>query len=377
MSPTTHRLLLAATAAAALALPASAAAHPGIFTVDAKVVPPGSPTPPTLADTVTQAQFAIINDGRVIVLRESNGVSGNGMLNYKKLPGTVRANPAEFPSKADWLAYAPAQTDLQLHATCLGGSALNSTANVLAWQEDPFFDYVPWQRASAGLGDDPAEWIPVAKAATGVDLSTLSSVEDFTTACTNLGGVYHPADTVVTTPANASAASISDAVAPVQAELVDVKAQLTALTSAKGAVDSQVTTTAAALAAAQNEAAAAKAEVARLRLELTPLALTVGEKRTPKAFGATGQPLTVTAAPGASVTVTAKITTGKAKALGLRSTTLGKATATASSTGSASLTVEPSAKAAKALTKARGSLKVSFTATSGQRSTTTAATLAR
>ena len=37
--------------------------------------------------------------------------------------------------------------------------AWDTTANILAWQEDPFFNYIPWQKTSVGIGDEPAKWI--------------------------------------------------------------------------------------------------------------------------------------------------------------------------------------------------------------------------
>ena len=56
-----------------------------------------------------------------------------------------------------------------------------------------------WQKTSAGLEDDPTKWIPVVLAKTGVDLSSYSTVDEFTAACAGIGGVYTAADKIGTT----------------------------------------------------------------------------------------------------------------------------------------------------------------------------------
>ena len=43
---------------------------------------------------------------------------------------------------------------------------LEMPANIVSWQNDPFYDYIPWQRTSANIGDNPASWIPVVKTLT-------------------------------------------------------------------------------------------------------------------------------------------------------------------------------------------------------------------
>jgi hypothetical protein len=176
----------------ALAFPAGASAVPGVYSVVAKTGDPGVTflTDPTgAALTSTQTQYTVNADGYAVGFSEDNGVTGGGVLDYKVLPSDYRA-PMSAEEKR---TYGPAQTDVQAHATCSGVAELGGPT-ILAWQgSDPYYDYVPWQKASAGLGNDPGDWVPVVKTATGVDLSALSTVQGFTDACTDLGGTYHAA----------------------------------------------------------------------------------------------------------------------------------------------------------------------------------------
>ena len=116
-------------------------------------------------------------------------------------------------------AYGPAQSDLQAHAVCTGVAALENGANIRAWQENPFFDYIPWQATSAALGDEPSTWIPLVKQLTGVDLSTLSGA-GFATACTGLGGTYYKADT----PASVTSALETAISTPLQSQITTLQA---------------------------------------------------------------------------------------------------------------------------------------------------------
>jgi hypothetical protein len=231
------RMVVAAIAVLALAIPASASAHPGVYTVTAKVATTGVTyaTDPTGAGLGTQTQYAIANDGWAKAFAETNGlVSGNGMVNYKAMPSGFRngnsATPATTPmTSEEKRAYVPAQTNVQAHATC-DVASLKTGAAILAWQgADPFFNYVPWQKDSAGLGDEPTKWIPVVLEKTGVDLSALSTEAEFKTACEGIGGTYYKADT----PSIIDAEAIAAAVEP-------VKAQVESLLSEKGSLEAQI-----------------------------------------------------------------------------------------------------------------------------------------
>lgn len=285
----------------ALAIPASAAAVPGVYTVDARL-DTGSvtfTTDPVAPPLDPQTQYVVSNDGYSVGFAETNGVTGAGVLDYKVLPTAYRA-PATAEQKR---TYADAQTDVQAHATCSGVSDLTDGANILAWQSatsDPAYNYIPWQKASAGLGDDPAKWIAVVKAETGVDLSTLTTVATFTTACESLGGTYHAADT-----SSAIATSlIANALAPLQKQIATLQAQVATLTKAKAASDK----------ASQTDKAARKlAEDGYQALYARPLIVTLAAKR----FAPRGGIALVTGSVNDPVTVTLELTRKQARKLGL------------------------------------------------------------
>ena len=345
------RVFSAVAAVAVAVLPAAASAHPGIFTVTAKIVDPAfaGPDPATEANLIDQIQYAVGNDGYAGVWRESNGVTGHGLIQYKTMP-SARGFRASI-SSADKLTYPPAQTNLQTHATCVTPALTNSSA-ILAWQgSDPFFNYVPFQKTTANLGDEPAVWIPVVQSATGVNLANLTTAAEFQSACEALPGpgVYRPADTVVTSGTSFASALIAAAVEPVQAQVTTLQADKTALqgqvdtvtaaktaaeqakaaadqaaaaaTAAKVVADQKAAAAAAAQAAAEADAAAARSDAARLLLAAAPLRLTLG-KLTPAAFAASGMPVLVTGPPLAPARVRALVSAAKAKALRLKSRVL-------------------------------------------------------
>jgi len=233
----------------------------------------GDPTGATLQDTPQQAVIA--NDGNVTMWTESNGLTNHGWLNLKFLPGSYRA----VMTGDQWLNYPQVQTGIQTHATCQNVGAINTDANAKAVQEnfgnvsgigDPFWNYVPFQKASVagGVGGDadPAKWITVVKTSTnglpgapagGVDLATVNDAAAARTACEALGGVYVPADTQGGSQASSQ---ISDAVTaatdPLNLQIADLIAQNTTLTQAADA-----------------------AEAARLALLNRPLRLTLATRR--------------------------------------------------------------------------------------------------
>jgi len=237
------RWAIALLACLVLAIPASASAHPGVYEVTAKVAGSGCEYPTTGCLT-DQTQYAISNDGWAMGYKEDNGLaSGPGMVNYKILPGTWRT-PMTPEQK---LTYPAAQTDVQPHATCLATKLVEPVV-ILAWQSsDPFFAYIPWQKISAGLGDEPSKWIPVVKAATaglpgapaaGVDLSALSTEAEFKAACEALPGgtgQYHKADTASEIDKATAALKAQEAVAPFEAEV-------TSLLGEKSSLQAQIAT---------------------------------------------------------------------------------------------------------------------------------------
>jgi hypothetical protein len=345
---------LAVAVFALLAVPAVASAHPGVYTVNQKVRPTGQTCVfPDAACLTTAIQYAVANDGWAKSFTEDNGVVGvqgdgtAGMINYKAMPSAWRA-PMTSEQKR---TFNDAQTNLQAHATCANSALLDTPANVLAWQEaDPFFNYIPWQKTSAGLGDEPSHWIAVVKAATGVDLSTLTTEADFQTACQNapISGVYRKADTGASIT-SALETAITD---PLKSQVATLTTQVGTLTAAKAASD----------------AAAATAEAGRQALIKRPLTVKLPAKTftTPVAM--------VTGAAGTKVTVTIELTSTAAKQLKL-SRTLKTKTVTLDAQGAALINAPLSGKAVKALKKHKKAVKVTVEAAGGGTSVSASASV--
>ncbi len=165
MRPSRSIRAAGALAVLALALPASASAVPSVTSVVAKTGDPGVTylTDPTGADLVsTQTRYVLSLDGWALGFVEDNGLAGGGVLDYSALPSDYRA-PATAEQK---LTFPAAQTNLQAHATCSDVASLRRERDdprVAERRREPSYAYVPWQKSSAGLGDDPASWIAVVK----------------------------------------------------------------------------------------------------------------------------------------------------------------------------------------------------------------------
>jgi hypothetical protein len=361
-----HRLFVLAVAAASLAVPASAWAHGSVYTdTTARIVEdPQNPSPPVTV--VNQTRHVVTNHGFTFVLRESNGATDKGMVDFSMLPGPYRSQPGFEPGAAGTRTrlLSEGDTAAQPHATCRGVAALAAEDAVLAWQgEDPFYNYVPFQATSAGLEDDPATWLPVVQARTGVDLTQ----SDPATACAGLGGTYTPADETATPVATLNSGYAHLLTEPLNAEILSLSADLVTAQGAASTAAAQV----AAKSATDKENASLKAEVARLKasaLSIEPVGkLTLGQLA--------GRPqVSVTGPAGKSVTV--RILARKAKALRLKSSVLAKVTAQIRVDGTALVRLAPSGKAKAALKKAK-SAGVTFEVTSGDRTASTARTLSR
>jgi hypothetical protein len=324
---------LIAAAVVALALPAAASAHPGVYTVTQKVAGAGCTFPNTGCFGTDRTQYAVANDGWALGFTEDNdpNAPGGGLINYKRMPSSWRA-PMSAQDKLD---YADARTALQAHATCTL-PALGDTA-IKAWQgNDPFFDYVPWQSRSAGLGDDPAKWIPVVKSATGIDLTGMTDAQA-QAACTSLAGsttAYHKADT----QANIADALLASVTSPLQIQISQLQNQVGVLQAGKAASD----------AALLNR----------------PLALTLSATKfdLPVAM--------VTGLPGTAVTVKLLLSSSDARRLKVSRTAASK-TRTLGAQGAELFTLTPSKKAAAS----RRALKVTIQAAGGGKTLTSKGTL--
>jgi hypothetical protein len=373
------RLTRAALLATALTLVAAAAAsaHPSVFFVTAKTVPDPNNPPATAAGLGDQQQYLVTNHGYTYALRESNGATDKGLLNYKVLPGAYRNQPGFTQARK----MSEGDTGAQPHATCRGASALDENA-VLAWQtggdhgNDPFYAYIPWQKTSAGLEDDPASWIPVVQSATGVNLSSLDTPAQFEAACEqpSVGGTYTPADAMQTTAQALNSGTIAQATDP-------LNAQIATLTEQKSDDDAAAAAAAAAQKAAEQKAASAEAALAQARADLAR-ALLNGERMRvsldPASFGAAdGTTARITGPALQPVGVRMILTKARARRLGLRSRVIGTATGAFGADGTAALKLALNKRARSAMSKLRGPTGVQFSVSSGDRSVTTTGLMSR
>jgi hypothetical protein len=335
------RTIGALTTAAVLAVPASAFAHGSVFETEARLG----------AGPEMQTQYAVTNHGFTFVLKETNNATDLGMVNYKVLP---RAYRDTLPDKQDWLDQG--DTGAQPHATCRG---VLGTDAILAWQgTDPFYNYVPWQKESAGLEDDPATWIAVVKAETGVDLATEA---DPAAACLAEGGTYTPADEIQTTAKALAAGTVEQETAPLTAEIAKLTASLTTVEGARAAL--------------QTALDAAKAELAKLA---TPVKVALpSAKLKPRTFAKQGTSVTLNGVAGSPVSVEVAIGEGAARKLKLKSSVLARGKATFGADGTASIVLKPGKAAGKALAKRKRALAFTVTAQSGDRVASSGGTFAR
>jgi hypothetical protein len=312
---------LAAATLALLVVPAAASAHPGVYTVAQFTRAAGQnctiDTQPDPTVCLTQSkQYAVANDGWAKGFTESNGLdtaAGRGMINYKVLPGGTNGWRGGPEKRETWRTYAAAQTGLQAHAVCLGIAGLETGETIRSWQDDPFYNYVPWQAGPAGLGDEPSKWIPVVRNHTGVDLAALSD-NQAASECARLGGSYYAADT----GANITSALETAIKTPLQSQITKLETDLTG-----------------------ERARYVAAEAARQALAARPLALKLSGKRTAAISMVTG-------AAGTAVKVRMLISAANAKKLKL-ARTLATKTTTLDAQGAALFTLTPSSKARKAV----------------------------
>jgi hypothetical protein len=338
---TSFRIAGALTAAAALAAPASALAHGSVFETEARLG----------AGPEVQKQYLVTNHGFTFALKESNGATDQGMINYKALPKAYR----DTLTKTELLAQG--STGAQPHATCRGVAALDE-ASVLAWQgADPFYAYVPWQKGSAGLEDDPATWIAVVKDRTGVDLTTA----DPATSCAAEGGTYTPADETVSTAKALAAGTVEEETAPLTGQIASLTKSLTDAEAAKVTLQALLD--------------AAKAELAKLA---TPVTVALPSAKLEAAtFAKQGTPVTVGGVAGSPVRVQLTIGEGQARKLKLKSSVLASGKATLGGTGAATLVLKPGKAAAKKLAKRKRPLALTATVRTGDRIASSGATLTR
>ena len=368
----------------------------------ANIVYPADP-----ATMVDQDQYLIANDGFVLAYRETNGLTAAGMLNLKLFPSAYRApftgvTPA-FPM-TDWVSFPFTQSNVQPHATCRGVAALSDPANVIQWQNDPFYNYIPWQKTPAafqGLGDNHAGkggptgvggWIELVKSVTnglagapagGVDLTALSTVTDFATACSSIGGTYVPAD-ITTDPAGTEVSeAVTAASDPLNAQITTLTAdkttlqsQVTALTADKAALQADKTALQHDKAALQQQVNGLGSDKAALQAKVTaltnrPLTLTLASSR----FTAGKGVVMVTGKAGASVQTRILVSQSEATRLHLSSRVVSSSTKRLGAQGSLLVTPGVSASVRSKLGKRSSSSRVTVEVTAGGATVTRSATL--
>ena len=377
------RAACAVAVVAVLAAPAAASAHPSVYSGEATI--DLDPTPGVFVPG-TQTRHMVTNHGFTVVLRETNGVAvgaHRGVMSYALLPADLRATLTPTQELAT-------SSGAQAHATCDVGP-LNAEAAVLGWQgTDPFYNYVPFQKAAAGLDDHPADWIVDVQNLTGVDLTQVS--DDPATAATQLetlcesappaglGGTFVPADQTQTPASSLASGTVELATEPLLEEIDQLETFTAQLQAQKAAAEQAAASAQAGAgqgASLQQENQALRAEVARMRLEATTLRIRPVGNRSPAQLAAKGISVRVTGPAGKRVTVRLLVSGAVAKALGLKSHVLGKATATIGADATAVVKITLGTRAKAAMRRAKRSMNVAFEAVSGDRSASATRRLSR
>ncbi|MCB0880079.1 MAG: hypothetical protein KDC46_13995 [Thermoleophilia bacterium] len=293
----------------------------------------------TGATLPTQEYYVIAEHGYAPLLKETNGSQEGGMLNLKRLPGTYRTSGGM--TGADWLTFAAAQTDVQAHPVCEGVSDLQSSANILAANENPaqpFWNYVPFTKSSSNIADDPADWTDVLQTVLDTNLGAgtydaTNTAAEFETACDGLGGVYRPADAAGATSPIYSAA-LSDETTPLNSQITTLTSEKTALTNDKATLTSDKDTLTKDKATLQSTIDDLNKQIEDLKAQVGDLqdaALNVAPvTRRLRVGDAT---MLVTGNAKTKVTIRVTVTKAAAKKLGLRSTVLGTKVVTIGANG--------------------------------------------
>lgn len=363
------RIAGAAVAAAALSLPAAAAAHPSLYQSTAPVGCTAPAAPYTaaqlLATCTTETRYVFTNHGNTYLLRESNGKTSGGAISYAHRPAGLAA-----ASDFDIFALAPqgATTGAQPHATC-DVAALDGPAVIRSWQgADPFYAYVPFQRTAVGVDDNAAAWLPVVRAATGVNLDEVADTDAARqTACQGIGGTYYPADATQSSLVSWSAGQVHLATAALEAQIADQAAQIGSLLAGSGAGTGD---------GGAAQIGALRSEIAALKLDLRTLRLTLPATLPSRgALARDGIALALAGPAKRRVIVRALLSAAKAKRLGLGSRVVGTRSVALGADGSATFTLKPTKAVAAVLKRARGTLVLAVDATTGDRHNLVSASL--
>lgn len=340
-----------AAVAATLTVPQLVAAHPSVFEVTPNKV---TATTPTVTIGPDVKQYAISQHGYTRVLKETNGLTTNGILTYKKLPGAWRST---VPKST---VLSTGDTGAQPHAVCI--SPKLGETEILAWQgADPFYNYVPWQKTIADLddADERDAWIAVVQTATGFDLNTLpdaGAAAAAEAACEDPAvgnGTYYAADTTQTAGSSFASADIARVADPLNLQITDLTGLLGTATAAKTAAETELAQLKATLATTQSKLAA---ESTALTVKVTSGALS------PAALAQNGVAVSLTGVPNDPVRVELLISERRAAKLGLSSRVIGVLTTTLDASGKQTGTITLTKQAAKRIAKETKSLPLSVTA---------------
>ena len=360
---------------AALAVPTAASAHGTVYTHTAKVVVGPTP-PPNQGGLEDQVRYVVTNHGFTYVLRETNGITDSGMVDYSQLPSAYRNQPGFEPGPAGTRTRLLSEGDsgAQPHATCDVPELMAEPA-ILAWQgEDPFYNYVPFQKGMAGLEDDPALWHAVVEDETGVDLSGVEDA-DLETVCEALPGAdagsFRPADETQTAAASLASGTIAEATAPLEAQVGTLQAALTAAQQARDTAQG-------ALATAQASLATANAELARVMplARRFSVALPTAQMKA-RSLANDGARVSIAGPPLKTVSLRLTVSKAVAKRLGLSSGLLARRTASIEADGSSQVTLKPKRAVARKLRAMRGSARLTLAASGGDRTDTARGTVSR
>ena len=379
------RIAGAAVAVAALALPAVASGHGSVFQITAKTVTDPANPPANQAGLADQVQYVVSNHGftyGAARVEHTGRHSGHAQLQGRPRArtGTSRGGTPTRPrvSGSAWRP-TPASSRTPPASAQRRPHSARPPAAILGWQgADPFYNYVPFQAASAGLEDDPASWLAVIEAETAVDRSQLTNATDAAAACTSIGGTYRAADATVTAATSLASGTIAAEKAPLQSQVAQLTQAKAAADAAKAAADAAKAAADRARANALTQLAAANAALAGSRsdaqkylLASAPVELDVFGSTKASTVARQGATISVTGPALRPATVQLQVSSRKAKAMGLKSRVLARKVTTIGAGGSTVVVVKPATKVAKALRRLKGSLRVTVSGSSTSRDTAT------
>ena len=196
------RSLAARRRCAALALPAAASAHPGVYTSHADAYraarqrrrchDAAGQRPPACRRQRTQ--YAVgqrrVRDGftegrqrrrrRGPTARRGRGWSTTASC---RAPGAARPTATD---RKRWMRTRPRRPTCRRTrpASAPRGTRRRTSSR---WQDDPFYNYIPWQRTSVGIGDEPAKWIASSRSPPASTCAALNTRGEAEAACTGTG----------------------------------------------------------------------------------------------------------------------------------------------------------------------------------------------